>query len=83
MRSVVQFVFEDIGAHRLWLDVDARNTRARHVYARIGFIEEGVLRESFYRDGDWRSVVVMSMLETEYRDAQRPRAFPIRRWRGP
>lgn len=71
LRGVVAFVFEDVGAHRLWLDVDSRNDRARHVYARVGFVDEGVLRESIYRDGDWRSMVVMSMLETEYREAQR------------
>jgi RimJ/RimL family protein N-acetyltransferase len=53
--------------HRVGLDVLSINPRARALYASLGFREEGRLRES-HRDGDgWADVIVMSILEDEFR----------------
>jgi RimJ/RimL family protein N-acetyltransferase len=38
---VVDWVFRETRAHRLWLDVLANNARARHVYATHGMSQEG------------------------------------------
>jgi RimJ/RimL family protein N-acetyltransferase len=70
LHALAFFVFEDLGAHRLWLDTQVRNERARHLYRSAGFVEEGVLRECWHQHGAWQSLVVMSMLETEYRAAR-------------
>jgi diamine N-acetyltransferase len=64
--SVIERVFEHHGAHRLWLDVFVTNTRARRIYASCGFREEGLLRDSIVRDGEYHSQVLMSLLEHEY-----------------
>ena len=69
LRAVVALAFDELGAHRLWLDTQTRNTRARHLYASEGFVEEGVLRECWRQHGAWQSLVVMSILEPEYRAA--------------
>jgi len=70
LRQVIDLAFDEIGAHRLWLDVFTDNDRARHVYRILGFKEEGVLREAVLRAGRWRSLVVMSMLESEHHAAR-------------
>lgn len=68
LRKVVDLAFDDFGANRLWLDVFDDNTRARHVYQSVGFKEEGVLREAALKsDGRFGSLVVMSILASEYR----------------
>ena len=59
--------FRDLGAHRFWLDVKARNLRAQRLYLSEGFVEEGRLRESVRTDEGYDSLVVMSMLESEQR----------------
>lgn len=59
--------FDELGAHRLWLDVFVDNARARHLYASAGFVEEGVMRESGRRDDGHVSQALMSVLEHEYR----------------
>ena len=66
----VRLAFEVWGAHRLWLDAVDNNDCARHLYQSVGFVEEGTLRECLYyaEEGCFRSSVVMSMLEGEYRD---------------
>lgn len=66
LRRVAAFAFEERAAHRLWLDVFTDNERARSLYASEGFVEEGVLRECLLRDGVYRSLRVMSLLEGEW-----------------
>jgi diamine N-acetyltransferase len=67
IRLLAQMAFRDLGAHRFWLDVKARNLRAQALYRSEGFVEEGRLRESVKTGDGYDSLVVMSMLEVEHR----------------
>jgi RimJ/RimL family protein N-acetyltransferase len=67
MRLAMRHAFVDLGAHRLWLDVFAENDRARHVYRGLGFVEEGTMRDAALKPDGFHSLVIMSMLEDEYR----------------
>ena len=70
---LAQMVFRDLGAHRFWLDVKARNVRAQALYRSEGFVEEGRLRESVRTDDGYDALIVMSMLEHEHAAAVRAR----------
>jgi diamine N-acetyltransferase len=67
LKEVAGRTFNDHRAHRLVLDVFVTNARARHVYESFGFQQEGVMRDAIYRDGAYHSLVLMSLLESEYR----------------
>ena len=67
LEAVLSKAFDELAAHRLWLDVFEHNARARHVYRSVGFVEEGVLRECVKQQEGYASLVVMSILEDEYR----------------
>ena len=67
MRLAMRHAFIDLGAHRLWLDVFAENDRARHVYLGLGFVEEGTMRDAAQKPDGFHSLVIMSMLEDEFR----------------
>ena len=67
LRAVIAHVFEDLGAHRLWLDVYADNARAQAAYRSLGFVEEGRLRDGALRRDGFVSLILMSILEQEYR----------------
>ena len=71
VRVLKRMAFRDLKAHRFWLDVKLLNTRALALYASEGFVEEGRLRESVRVSIDgadgYDSLVVMSMLDREYR----------------
>jgi diamine N-acetyltransferase len=69
VRAVERRAFETLSAHRLWLDVKEQNTRARAVYEKEGFRYEGTLRECLKGPTGFESLVVMSVLEHEYRHA--------------
>jgi diamine N-acetyltransferase len=66
LRVTKKVAFGDLGAHRLWLDVKKRNTRAKALYDSEGFVVEGELRESVKVQGGYESLIVMSMLATEF-----------------
>ena len=70
LRLVKKLAFEELKAHRLWLDVKQHNVRARHLYEAEGFVAEGVLRECIKAEVGFESLVLMSMLRGEYHDAQ-------------
>jgi diamine N-acetyltransferase len=66
LTEVADRAFGEHSAHRLFLDVFVTNGRARHVYENFGFRKEGIMRDAIYRDGAYHSLVLMSLLETEY-----------------
>ena len=67
VRLLKRMAFRDLQAHRFWLDVKELNTRALALYASEGFIVEGRLRECVRTASGYASLVVMSVLEAEYR----------------
>jgi diamine N-acetyltransferase len=76
LRVVKKIAFDDLGAHRFWLDVKKRNTRARGLYESEGFVFEGELRDAVKIEGGHDSLVVLSMLQTEYAQ-RRSRALEL------
>ena len=49
----VRHLFEELGFHRLELEVYGFNERAIAHAERIGFVREGVRRRAYERDGEW------------------------------
>jgi RimJ/RimL family protein N-acetyltransferase len=66
LRMAKKVAFDELGAHRLWLDVKTHNTRAKGLYDSEGFVLEGTLREAVRVPGGFESLVVMSMLQPEF-----------------
>lgn len=66
LKLVKKITFEQLNAHRLWLDVRYKNHRAQNLYKSEGFVKEGILRECILYDGSYESLIVMSVLKSEY-----------------
>ena len=66
LRVAKKIAFDDLGAHRFWLDIKKRNTRAKSLYDSEGFVVEGELREAVKVQDGYDSLVVMSMLQEEF-----------------
>lgn len=66
LRVAKKVAFDDLGAHRFWLDVKTHNTRAKALYDGEGFVVEGTLRESVRSGRGFESLIVMSMLQSEF-----------------
>lgn len=66
LRVIKKIVFDDLAAHRFWLDVKERNARAQGLYQSEGFELEGRLRDAVRVEGGRDSLIVMSMLAPEF-----------------
>ena len=70
MRTLVAWLFDGRGHHRLTVDPAAENARAVHVYEKLGFRPVGVLRRyERVEDGVWRDALLMELLAEDFRRA--------------
>ena len=76
LREVKKIAFDDLGAHRFWLDIKKRNTRAQALYVSEGFVFEGELRQAVKVSDGYDSLIVMAMLQEEYA-SRRQRAVEV------
>jgi RimJ/RimL family protein N-acetyltransferase len=60
------FCFDELNLHRVYLQVFDFNQRAVRSYLKCGFVEEGRLRQAFFRDGHYHDIVVMGLLAAEF-----------------
>lgn len=67
MRRLVEFGFERWNLHRLHLGVIASNEAARASYRKVGFVEEGRLREHVWIRGRWDDEIRMGLLRADWR----------------
>jgi RimJ/RimL family protein N-acetyltransferase len=66
VRMIVGYGFEQLGLHRIELEVYSFNPRARRVYEKVGFVAEGVLRDALRWEDGWVDATVMSILAPEW-----------------
>ncbi|MDE3723198.1 GNAT family N-acetyltransferase [Nocardiopsis sp. N85] len=66
-RMVLEYAFEHVGLHRVWLHVYAFNMRAIAVYRSCGFSVEGRLRDSLLWEGRRHDALLMAVLENGFR----------------
>jgi diamine N-acetyltransferase len=62
----IGYIFDELQAHRFWVEVKDFDVRTLHLYRSLGFAEEGKLRESYKGPQGFESLVVLSMLRSEY-----------------
>jgi RimJ/RimL family protein N-acetyltransferase len=67
MRTACRYGFEDMRLHKITLTVVTENHAAHRVYQKVGFVDEGRLRQVFRRDGQWYDMFTMGLLADELR----------------
>ena len=66
LRLLADEAFAAMGLDKLWLTVHVDNHRAIKLYEKIGFIQEGRLREEFLIQGRREDVYYFGLLKGEY-----------------
>jgi ribosomal-protein-alanine N-acetyltransferase len=69
-RMVVDFVFDEIGVHRLEARAALRNGRGNGILRKLGAVQEGLLRHSFLRRGQYYDQILWSILNEDWRQAK-------------
>ena len=65
-KLVVDFAFETIGVHRLEARASVQNGRGNGALRKLGAVQEGVLRRSFLRNGQYHDQALWSILDTDW-----------------
>ncbi|HWW03844.1 GNAT family protein [Collimonas sp.] len=66
MQRLLSHAFHDLNLHRIYLSVLSSNVRAFSMYKKIGFSEEGKLRDALFKNGGYADLIQMSILSNEY-----------------
>jgi len=69
LAKVIDRIFADTEAFRVWLGVFPENERAQRAYRAIGFRDEGISRGAAFFYGRHRDELVMAVLRPEWRSA--------------
>jgi len=64
---VMDFAFETIGVHRLEARAALRNGRGNAALRKIGAKQEGILRKSFQRNGEYLDQALWTVLDEDWR----------------
>lgn len=64
--AIAEFAFDTLHLHKLSMRVLAFNTRAIRAYERVGFIREGLERESALIGGVWHDDVIVGLLKRDF-----------------
>lgn len=65
-RQMLDHAFFDLNLQRVYLTTLARNTIAIRLYKKVGFVEEGLLRQAAFKRGRFDDVTFMSCLAEDY-----------------
>ena len=66
-RLLLRFAFDELNLHKVQLTVFDYNERALALYRHQGFQQEGIFREAIYRDGHYYHMILMGLLDREWR----------------
>jgi RimJ/RimL family protein N-acetyltransferase len=64
-RMFQRYLFDELGYHRLQLEIYGFNERAIAHAERAGFVREGVKRKAYLRHGDWVDGVLFGLLRED------------------
>ncbi|MGB7220168.1 MAG: GNAT family N-acetyltransferase [Vicinamibacterales bacterium] len=67
---MVNFAFETVGVHRLEARAAAKNGRGNGALRKMGAVQEGLLRRSFLRNGEYLDQNLWTILDEDWRLAK-------------
>lgn len=68
LKEMIQHAFYNMNLERVELTVLETNKRARHLYEKCGFVQEGSKRHSVYKNGRFADMAMYSILKDEYEE---------------
>ena len=66
-QQILKHAFDNLNLNRVELQVLERNQRAIGLYEKVGFRREGLQRQGVFKNGQYLNVLIMSILQEDYR----------------
>ncbi|NMB02500.1 MAG: GNAT family N-acetyltransferase [Firmicutes bacterium] len=71
LKVLLRFIFDQLNLHKVSLRVLSYNERAIKVYKRLGFRDEGCLRQERFVDGAYHDLLAMGILKDEFAEIEK------------
>ncbi|KXG76350.1 GNAT family N-acetyltransferase [Thermotalea metallivorans] len=68
-RAFINYGFKELNLQKIYLKVFYDNDEAIKLYKKLNFQQEGVLRKEIYKNGQFKDVVIMSVLKEEWKES--------------
>jgi diamine N-acetyltransferase len=65
-KLAMEYGFSVLNLYKLYLIVDQENEKAIHIYSKLGFEIEGVLKHEFFINGAYRNTIRMCIFQPQY-----------------
>ncbi len=65
-RKLTDLSFAELGMHRVWAQLDARNAPSARVCERLGMRHEAHLRQNMWLKGEWTDASIYAILRAEW-----------------
>ena len=65
--TLIKYGFDQLNLNRIWCEVYSNNNSI-YLYRKIGFKDEGILRQHVFKDGEYLDSYILGMLKNEYNE---------------
>ncbi len=76
-RLAMEYGFSVLNLYKLYLIVDEENEKAIHIYSKLGFETEGVLKHEFFINGEYRNTIRMCIFQHQFLEKFKPPRTPM------
>jgi RimJ/RimL family protein N-acetyltransferase len=66
LRCILEWLFSEQNVHRVTIETYETNIRAIHFFKKLGFKQEGIVREAVYIDKEYHNIVALGLLKREF-----------------
>ena len=66
LKVLIRFIFEEVNIYKIKLNVFSFNKRAISCYKKLGFKEEGILKDELYRNGKYFDIIPMALFKEDF-----------------
>lgn len=64
---ILKIAFKELKLNKIWLIVYAENKKGLHLYKKIGFKKEGLLKEEYFWEETYHDMVRMALLKSGFK----------------
>ncbi len=65
-KLLFNYGFKELGLQKIWTEIYEFDNKKYELYHKMGFHDDGILRNQYFYDGKWWNSYIMSLLATEF-----------------
>ena len=66
-RLLLGYGFNELGLNKAWTEIYEFDHKKKKLYDKLGFKQDGLLRENYFYDGKWWNSRILSLLAREFK----------------